>query len=73
MNHHLFRHTTRQSKREYEDRPNRKRLANSETRAQPGPTAATGVVGGRLNRPAPSSPPPAEHDEWEDPTLLPAA
>jgi hypothetical protein len=73
-------------------------VVKSESREQPGPTAATGAAGGRLSRPASesplrlvppttanapdgpaaegaadASPPPAEHEESEDPTLLPAA
>jgi hypothetical protein len=67
VNHHLSRHTTRQSKREDEDWPNRKRLA----RLIP-PMIANAPDGPAAEGAADASA-PAEHDESENPTLLPAA
>jgi len=94
----LFRLIARKSKRDDEDRPNRKRLARSEWRQQPGPAAPTGASAGRPSWPASERPwrldppttatapdgpaaegatdagsSPAEEDEPEEPTLLPAA
>jgi hypothetical protein len=96
--HHLFRRNTRQSKPEAEDRADRKRLASSDSRRQPGPVAPIGMAAGlpdgpasewpwRLPPPTTANAPigraaedaddatalPAEDDELEDPTLLPAA
>jgi hypothetical protein len=94
--HHLFRHKTGQSKRNDEDRPDRKRPVDSESRRLPVHVAPIGMATGRppgpasewpwrlipptASAPADRSPEddsagavPAEDDESQEPTLLPAA